>query len=102
MTAKAALCYHLLKGEVLNVKNVFTSIGLTNASREISRMIEKPFNVRVSREEKEGKSRYNQRVTWFDYKLEFNDRNEEGIKKMREYAKKEGFNFDTEDGEKVS
>ena len=102
MTAKAALCYHLLKGKVLNIKNVFSLIGYTNCPREISRMIEKPFNVKITRDEKEGESRYGQRVTWVDYKLEVNERNEEGIKKMREYVKKEGFNFDTENGEEIS
>lgn len=86
MTAKAALCYHLLKGEVLNIKNVFTMIGLTNCPREISRMIEKPFGVQVSRTKREGKSRYGQPVTWYDYRLNRTQYNEDGIKKMIEYV----------------
>ena len=88
MTAKAALCKALLDGETLNVKNVFTTIGLTNAAREISRMVEKPFGVEVSRVHREGSSRYGQAVTWTDYHLNtFTDRNKEGVEKMREYVK---------------
>jgi hypothetical protein len=86
MTAKAALCLHLLKGEVLNIKNVFTMIGFTNCPREISRMVEKPFGVQVSRTRREGKSRYGQPVFWYDYRLNRTDYNAEGIQKMTEYV----------------
>lgn len=85
MTAKAALCYHLLKGEVLNIKNVFHTIGLTNAPREVSRMIEKPFGVTVSRVRMEGESRYGSKVTWVDYRLNRTESNKEGIEKMKQY-----------------
>lgn len=86
MTARAALCQHLLSGRVLNIKNCFTLIGLTNAPREISRMIEKPFNVVVSRLPRTGVSRYGQGVTWYDYRLnkDIAD-NAPGIQLMREY-----------------
>lgn len=86
MTAKASLCLHLLKGEVLNIKNVFDMIGFTNCPREISRMVEKPFGVQVSRTQRKGKSRYGQPVTWFDYRLNRTEYNAEGIKKMIEYV----------------
>lgn len=89
MTAKAALAKALLDGRVLNVKNCFETIGLTNCSREISRMIEQPFGVEVSRTHKEGKSRYGGTVTWVDYYLRKSEHNMEGIKKMREYVEKE-------------
>jgi len=89
MTAKAALAKALLDGKVLNVKNVFTTIGLTNCSREISRMIEQDFGVVVSRTHMEGVSKYGQTVTWVDYKLNKTEYNKEGIKKMREYISKE-------------
>jgi len=89
MTAKAALCKALLDGRVLNVKNCFETIGLTNCAREISRMVEKDFGVQVSRTNKEGKSRYGQTVVWVDYRLNNTDYNKEGIEKMREYVKKE-------------
>lgn len=89
MTAKAALCQALLDGRVLNVKNVFQTIGLTNCAREISRMIEQDFNVEVSRTHREGVSRYGQSVTWTDYRLNTTDYNKEGIEKMRKYVKEQ-------------
>lgn len=88
MTAKAALCLALLKGKVLNVKNCFIEIGLTNCAREISRMIEQPFGVIVSRVNCKGKSRYGEAVTWVNYRLNHTEYNKPGIEKMREYVEK--------------
>jgi hypothetical protein len=88
MNARAALCMALLDGQVLNVKNVFKTIGLTNASREISRMVESPFDVEVSRTPRKGKSRYGCPVTWIDYRLNKSERNIPGIQKMQEYIQK--------------
>lgn len=85
MTSKAALCMALLEGRVLNIKNVFVTIGLTNASREISRMVEKPFGVEVSRTPRTGKNRYGGDVTWVDYRLNKSEKNLPGIQKMKEY-----------------
>lgn len=89
MTAKAALAKALLDGRVINIKNCFQTIGLTNAPREISRMIEKPFGVIVSRTQREGKSRYGQAVTWYDYRLNRTDYNKDGIEKMEAYVKEQ-------------
>lgn len=91
MTAKAALCSHLLAGHTLNIKNCFTLIGLTNCPREISRMIEKPFGVKVDRVRREGESRYGQPVTWIDYHLNaFIERNKEGVELMKKYVQENG------------
>ena len=87
MTAKAALVKELLSGKVINVKTCFATIGLTNCAREISRMVEQPFNVIVSRTERVGKSKYGSPVTWVDYRLNKTDYNKEGIQKMIEYLK---------------
>lgn len=89
MTSKAALAMALLEGRVLNVKNCFKEIGLTNIAREIPRLIEDPFDVQVSRTPKEGKNRYDQPVKWVDYRLNKSDYNKEGIQKMKEYIKSE-------------
>ncbi len=86
MTAKAALIQALLDGRVINIKNCFETIGLTNAPREVSRMVEQPFNVIVSRVHRRGKSRYGQEVTWTDYRLNPTEYNKEGIEKMRRYV----------------
>jgi hypothetical protein len=88
MTAKAALCLAFLEGRVINIKNCFETIGLTNAPREVSRMVEKPFGVTISRHRMTGKSRYGQEVTWFNYRLNKDAAyNQEGIQKMRDYVK---------------
>lgn len=86
MTARAALALALLEGKVLNVKNCFTTIGLTNIAREIPRMIEKPFGVNISRTTMIGKSRYGQPVTWVDYRLNLTVYNQDGVKAMWEYV----------------
>lgn len=86
MTAKAALALALLEGRVLNVKNCFSEIGLTNIAREIPRLIEKPFGVEVSRTKREGKNRYKQPVAWIDYRLNRSEHNINGIIKMERYV----------------
>lgn len=86
MTAKAALIKALLNGDVLNVKNCFSKIGLTNCAREISRMVEQPFNAIVSRTPRNGKSKYGSSVTWIDYRLNYTDYNKDAIKKMKKYV----------------
>ena len=85
MNAKTALIKALLDGRVLNIKNVFETIGLTNCPREISRMVEKPFGVVVSRVDMNGTSRYGSPVSWVNYRLNSTPMNKPGIQKMREY-----------------
>jgi hypothetical protein len=87
MTAKAALCLAFLEGRIINVKNCFETIGLTNASREVSRMVEIPFQVQISRHRMKGKSRYGQEVSWINYRLNRDAAyNQAGILKMKEYV----------------
>src|SRR6478609_457297 len=86
MTAKCALIQALLDGRVLNIKNCFSTIGLTNCPREITRCVEYPFGVEVSRTERKGKSRYGQPVVWVDYRLNKTEYNLPGIEKMRAYV----------------
>jgi hypothetical protein len=88
MTARCALAIALLKGEIINVKNSLDICALSNPAREIPRLIEKPFELIVSRQKMEGKSRYGQPVAWTNYRLNKHAAyNQEGIKKMREYIK---------------
>ncbi len=90
MTAKAALCLAFLEGRIINIKNCFETIGLSNAPREVSRMIEKPFGVVISRHQMKGHSRYGQPVTWYNYRLNKDATyNQEGILKMKEYVKEQ-------------
>jgi hypothetical protein len=85
MTSKAALVKALLDGRVLNIKNGFTLLSITNIPREIGRSIERSFNVKVSRTHREGKSRYGQPCVWIDYRLNRTEYNKEGIEKMKMY-----------------
>lgn len=85
MTSKAALVKYLLDGKVINIKNGFHLLSITNVPREIGRSIERAFDVEVTRVDREGVSKYKQPCVWVDYHLEKNERNKEGIKKMREY-----------------
>lgn len=98
MTSKAALCKALLDGRVLNIKNGFEMLGITNVPREIGRSVERSFGVTISRTHREGKSRYGQGVVWVDYRLPHTEENKIGIAKMREYVKKqrEGLNPKTD------
>lgn len=89
MTAKCALAKAFLDGRTLNVKNCFDTIGLTNCAREVSRMIEQPFGVELKRIKRDGKSRYGQPVTWYDYRLERTEENKKGIAEMRIYVAKQ-------------
>ena len=88
MTAKCALCVSLLSGRVLDINNVWKEIGLTNAPREIGRSIERYFGVEVSKIRKEGLSRWDMPVFWFQYRLNRTEHNKEGIRKMLDYVRK--------------
>jgi len=71
MTQKAALCQHLLDGGTVSVMTAFKLFGMTNASREIGRSIEREetggFGVIVSRLSKPFKSRYGHVGVYFEY-----------------------------------
>ena len=82
MTAKAALCKALIKGRIINVKNCFEDIGLTNCGREIPRMVEIPFGVKVKRTRMKGRSRFGTPITWFNYQL---PKGQKGISEMKKY-----------------
>ena len=85
MNATAAIAKAFLDGKVLSIKTAFHQFGITNLPREVSRLIEKKFNVKVARVAKEGKTRYGIHVRWFEYRLPKTDYNKEGIEKMKLY-----------------
>lgn len=89
MTAKAALAMALLRGDVVTIKTGFKNFGITNIPREISRCIEQPFGVEVSRTRRDGTSRYRVPCFWFEYRLNRSDHNLEGIKLMEDYVQKQ-------------
>lgn|ERR1700744_4339441 len=88
MNAKTALAMALLRGEVITIKTGFKNFGITNIPREISRQIEQPFGVEISKVRKKGRTRYKVRCTWYEYRLNFTKYNLPGIKEMKEYVAK--------------
>lgn len=92
MTQIAALCKALLSGEVVSIKNAYFDYGISNIAREIGRSIERKFNVQVSKVRKEGISRYGQRITWKEYRLNRTDFNQKGITDMAIYIQENGGN----------
>lgn len=101
MTAKAALCIALLKGEVVSIMTGFEDFSITNIPREIGRQIERlpsigkrkqdnfGFGVIVSRIEKSGVSRYGVQTKWIEYRLNRAEYNSEGIERMKLYVREE-------------
>jgi hypothetical protein len=87
MTATAAIAKAFLEGHVLSIRTAFRDFGITNLPRECGRSIERKFGVILSRTKREGKSRYGQPCTWFEYRLPKTDYNAEGISKMKVYVK---------------
>ena len=83
MTQKAAICLALLQGHVLTIMNGFKLLSCTNIPREISRSVEQPFGVVVSRVRKEFTSRYGQDGFYFEYRLNKSEHNKEGIQRSR-------------------
>lgn len=87
MNAKTALCMALLQGKTISIRTGFLDLGLTNIPREVSRSVEKPFGVIVTRLQKNGKSRWGCDCIWFEYRLEKSEINREGIEKMKQYVR---------------
>lgn len=88
MNATTAISKAFLAGRVLSIKTAFRDFGITNLPREVSRLIEKRFDVRVAKVRRTGKTRYGVPATWFEYRLPRTDYNLPGIEKMREYIAK--------------
>jgi len=86
MTAKAAISKALLKGRVITIKTGFNEFGVTNLPREISRMIEQDFKVKVSKDRATDLSRWGVPRTYFRYRLNRTEQNMDGIKRMEEYV----------------
>jgi hypothetical protein len=84
MTRKIALAQYLLAGGKLSIMNAYRHFGISNVSREAIRLIEKPFNVVLTRTKMEGKTKYGSHCEWFEYRLVSNRINAKGIKAMKD------------------
>lgn len=89
MTQTAELALALLKGETISIMNAFNRFKITNAPREISRAIEKPFGVTVSRDKVDFVSKYGRSGYYYRYRLNKTKANAVGIAKMVEYCKQQ-------------
>lgn len=86
MNAIAAISQAFLRGEILTIKTAFRDFGISNLPREVSRSVEKKFGIRISKLKKDGKSRYDVPVYYYEYRLNKDDpANADGIKAMSEY-----------------
>jgi hypothetical protein len=69
MKSTIKLLTSLLEGKKFNCKTIMKDFGYSNASREIIRKIEQPFNIRLKREKVISKNRYGESVTYLNYSL---------------------------------
>jgi len=83
MTRQQALATYLLTGKPVSIKNGYNYFGISNISREVIRLIEKPFGVTLTRTKKEGKTKYGSYCNWIEYSLMPNKLNAAGIKKLK-------------------
>lgn len=67
MTRKQALMAHLLSGGVLSIKTAYKYFGVSNIAREVERLIERPLNIKLKREEKKGRTKYGSPCHWLEY-----------------------------------
>lgn len=80
----------LLDGQVLSIMKSFRMFGCTNLPRELSRAVIHPktgFNANVIKKQVEFVSKYGNHGYYFEYRLDFSDKNKKAIKKMKEYLK---------------
>jgi hypothetical protein len=89
MTQTAEIALALLKGETVSIMNAFNRFHCTNAPREISRGIEKPFGLIVSRDRVDFISKYGRSGYYYRYRLNKTKANAAGIAKMIEYCKRQ-------------
>lgn len=85
MNATAHIAEAFLKGRVLSIKKGFRLFGVTNMPREVGRLIERRFKIKVNRTWKAGFTRYNIPCSWIDYRLVPTKRNLPARKRMRKY-----------------
>lgn len=69
MKSTIKLLESLLEGKILNCKTIMKDFGYSNASREIIRKIEQPFEITLKREKVNSKNRYGEAVSYLNYSL---------------------------------
>ena len=74
MKSTIKLLQSLLEGKILNCKTIMKDFGYSNASREIIRKIEQPFEITLKREKVTSKNRDGESVTYLNYSLMAKDK----------------------------
>jgi hypothetical protein len=85
MTQIAAICHSLLKGDTLSIMNGYSKFNCTNLPRELSRSVEKKFDVEMEKTPTLFVSAYGHVGEYYKYRLIKNERNKKGIEKMKIY-----------------
>ena len=85
MTRKQVLATYLLTGRPVSIKTAYNYFGISNISREVIRLIERPFGVTLTRTKNEGKTKYGSYCNWIEYSLMPNKLNAVGIKKLKKF-----------------
>jgi hypothetical protein len=85
MTRTQALATHLLSGKPVSIKTAYKDFGISNISREVARLIERPFGLYLTRTKLEGKTKYGTYCSWFEYRLMNTKLNAAGIKKLKKF-----------------
>lgn len=88
MTRTQALAKHLLAGKTVSIMTAYQLFGISNISRELRRLIEIPYNLTLTRTQKEGRTKYGSYCQWLEYRLAYNKINEPGIKKLKQVVSK--------------
>jgi len=88
MTRQQALATYLLSGKSLSIRNAYAYFGVSNVSREMIRMIEKPFKLQLTRTWKEGKTKYGMPCKGVEYSLSNTKLNAAGIKALKQLVSK--------------
>lgn len=69
MTRKKELLKYLLSGNAVSIRTAYKDLGISNPGREVARLIEKPFNIRLKRKQMNGKTKYGSHCYWFEYRM---------------------------------
>lgn len=84
----ASLCFDLLNGKTVSIKTGFKSYGITNIPREISRAVEKKFDIVIDRKQINYTTEYGFSGYYFEYKLDISKQKKKSICKIYDYIKK--------------
>ncbi len=86
MNKTAKLAQSFLNGEAISILTGFKRFFITNVPREAGRAIERKFNVKLDRKQKEFKNKEGDSGYYFEYRLLHTPENLDGIEKMRSYV----------------